>query len=124
MSSKPFNYPYSPFNPFNDSAIFNNAIFNASEAWAGFENFQVLSRQRQIPIEQRIINFLISSGNSGKNRHQIAQFTNAARTTVFDALQRMSLSDDIESDFRHVNGKKGRPSTLWFAKKVQQGNRR
>jgi len=119
VPNKAINYPYSPFNQFNDS-VFDSAIFNASEAWAGFQ-YPIFSKN--LPLETRLINYLITTGNSGKSRAQIAQSINAARTTIFDAIQRLTLSDDIEINYKKVS-KKGRPTTLYYAKKVQQGARR
>ena len=76
-------------------------------------------------LDKEIALFLFNSRNVGKTRDQICKNLNAARSSVYDSLNRMVLMDIIEQDHKILNkANKGRPSTLFFLKNTKQGNRR
>lgn len=99
---------------------------------AGFSDqaYQLMATEYMLPrsvthnIEKKILYFLIKTGNTGKTRTQIAAAINCPRTTIFDAITRLSAIGVIELDYRYSRIKKGRPQTLYFTKIKPQGNRR
>lgn len=76
-------------------------------------------------IDRQVYNYLIKCGNTGKTREQICKELNLARSSVFDALTRLHIIKLIETDYKiKSKSKKGRPSTIYFAKNVPQGKNR
>ena len=92
--------------------------------------YQVMATEFMLPktithmVEKKILFFLIRTGNTGKTRAQIAAALDCPRTTVFDAISRLSVVGLIEFDYKHSKTKTGRPQTLYFTKMRPQGNRR
>ena len=74
------------------------------------------------PLDTDILNFLLNSKNDGKTRSQICDAVEAAWSSVFDALKRLSLQGIIEIDFK--KNQKGRPSTVYFLTSIKQGKYR
>ena len=103
--------------------LFNANPFLASETgFAGFTDLHIFPNT--MSLEEKILTYLIGTGNNGKTRSQIVNRVAIARTTVYDALIRLTHKNNIEIDHRHSKGKRGRPQTLFFATNVSQGNRR
>ena len=67
----------------------------------------------------------LAKNNSGKTRDQICKGLNLARSSVYDSLNRLNLTNLIEIDFKiKSKSKKGRPSTIYYLKNVKQGKNR
>jgi predicted transcriptional regulator len=99
--------------------IFEFELINNSKS-------ELLTFKRE--IDRQIYEFLAKSGNTGKSREQISKEINVPRSSAYDSLYRMILSDLIEIDYK--NGKKnktktiGRPVTLYYIKGTSQGRKR
>ncbi len=102
---------------------------NKIPIYSEFEDYQPEQLEfKQIglknPSDRSIYEFL-SKNNSGKTREQICKELQLPRSSVYDALNRLYLSNFIEFDFKiKSKSKKGRPSTIYFLKNVTQGNKR
>lgn len=101
--------------------LFNAHPFMASETeFAGFSDVF----PKTLTLEEQVLKFLMNTGNNGKTRSQIVNYSQVARTTVYDAIVRLIHKNRIEIDYRLVKGKRGRPQTLFYATNIPQGNRR
>lgn len=75
-------------------------------------------------LDNQIANYLKKTGNKGKTRKEICEFVKAPRSSVYDSINRMSISGWVESDFKANKSNVGRPNTIYFLKFTKQGSRR
>ena len=91
-----------------NTEVYNSSIFN--------ENTDQLVFFKK-PLDKRIYEYLIQHGNVGKTRDQISNDVYSPRSSVYDALKRMTLLNLIEYDYkRKSKSRKGRPFTVYYVK--------
>ena len=98
-------------------------IFNI---FSEFEEGKTLSDQVSFKnkTDSLIFDFLCKN-NTGKTRDQICKELGLPRSSVFDSLKRLNLTNLIETDFKiKSKSRKGRPSTIYYLKAVVQGGNR
>ena len=90
-----------------------------------YQNKELIDQPQFKNSTDSLIFQFLAKNNTGKTRDQICKNLNLARSSVYDSLNRLNLTNLIEIDFKiKSKSKKGRPSTIYYLKNVKQGKNR
>lgn len=96
-----------------------DVLANYGEKYSSYEPFVFKNRTDALIFE------FLSKNNTGKTREQICKELGLPRSSVFDSLNRLNLTNLIEMEFKiKSKSRKGRPSTIYYLKTVSQGGNR
>lgn len=102
-----------------DKAPIFNVLAEYEEKYSSVEALTFKNKTDSLIFE------FLSKNNTGKTREQICNELGLPRSSVFDSLNRLNLTNLIETDFKiKSKSRKGRPSTIYYLKTISQGGNR